>query len=63
MVLKYTDGDENLVKYMEIEAHNIRDKMADSSKAKHDLDHRMTVNLEEGIRRTVEWQKRWGDLA
>jgi len=58
MILKYTGGDEGLVEYVDIEAHNTLDKKGDNTKAKRDLDHKVTVDLEEGIRRTVEWQRK-----
>ena len=57
LILKYTRGDERLVEYIDIEAHNTLDKKGDATKSRRDLDHKVTVELEEGIRRTVEWQK------
>ncbi len=57
MILANLGKDDSQVKYVEFEAHNTRDKKSDNSKAKRDLDHRATVSLEEGIRRTIEWQK------
>ncbi len=57
MILKYLGKDDSLVEYVEFEAHNTRNKHSDSTKAKRDLDHRCTVSLEEGIPRTIEWQK------
>lgn len=57
MILKYLGKDDQLVQYVEIEQHNTRDKKSDNSKARRDLDHRCTVTLEEGIPRTIEWQK------
>ncbi len=57
MILNYLGKDDRLVEYVEFEKHNTRDKRADITKAKRDLDHRCTVPLEEGIPRTIEWQK------
>ena len=57
MILRMTDRDDSQVEYIEVEAHNTRDKKGDNSKAIRDLGHRVTVGLEEGIQRTVEWQR------
>jgi dTDP-glucose 4,6-dehydratase len=54
-VLDSLDMDDSLVTYKDEEPFTTRYKIADSSKAKRDLDHRMTITLEEGIARTVEW--------
>ncbi|NDJ34805.1 MAG: NAD(P)-dependent oxidoreductase [Chloroflexi bacterium] len=58
MILGYVGKTDELVTYEEVEHHNTRDKKSDNSKAKSDLDHRVTVTLEEGIPRTIEWQKK-----
>ena len=57
MVLDYLGKDDSLVTYEQIEQHNTRDKKGDNSKAKRDLQHEVTVPLNEGIPRTIEWQK------
>lgn len=57
MILEYIGQNDDLVTYAEVEEHNTRDKKSDNSKAKQDLDHRVTVDLDEGIPRTIEWQK------
>jgi len=54
-VLRALDMDDSLVTYKDGEAFTTRYKIADSSKAKADLDHKITVPLEEGITRTVAW--------
>ena len=56
-ILKALGRDDSLVTYKEGEAFTTRYKIADSSKAKRDLNHRITVPLEQGIRRTVKWFK------
>ena len=58
MILAYLGKDDHLVEYVDYEAHNTRDKRSDNNKARRDLDHRCTVTLEEGIPRTIEWQKK-----
>lgn len=57
MILGYLGKDDSLVEYVEQEAHNTRDKKSSNAKAKAELDHRCTVGLDEGIPRTIEWQK------
>lgn len=58
MILNYLGKSDQFVTYEDVEHHNTRDKKADHSKAVRDLDHRLTVTLEEGIPRTIEWQKK-----
>ena len=57
MILSYLGKDDSLVEYVEYEAHNTRNKLANVEKAKRDLGHECTVSLAEGIPRTIEWQK------
>lgn len=57
LILAAVGRDDRLVEYIDFEAHNTRDKKADARKAREQLDHRETVPLEEGIRRTVAWQR------
>jgi dTDP-glucose 4,6-dehydratase len=56
-ILKYLGKDDRLVTYLPFEKHNTRDKKTDNAKAKRELGYRTTVPLDEGIRRTIEWQK------
>lgn len=55
LILKSLGKDDSLVTYEEEEAFTTRFKIANSSNAKKDLNHKITVPLEEGIPRTVEW--------
>ena len=57
MVLTKLDLDDSLVEYVQKEAHNTRDKNGDNSAAKRDLGHVASVGLDEGIDRTIEWQR------
>ena len=59
LILKYLEKDDSLVDYVDFEVHNTRNKQADNTKAKKDLYHKFTVNLEEGIRRTIDWQREY----
>ena len=55
LILKSLGKDDSLVTYEEGEAFTTRFKIANSSNAKKDLNHKITVPLEEGIPKTVEW--------
>jgi dTDP-glucose 4,6-dehydratase len=57
MILAQLGKDDRLVEYKKFEAHNTRDKKTSTDKAKRDLDHRLTVTLDEGIPLTIAWQK------
>jgi dTDP-glucose 4,6-dehydratase len=58
MILEELNQDDSLVKYTDFESHNTLDKKPDVSKASRYLNHHETVDLREGIKRTVEWQKK-----
>lgn len=58
MILKYLGKDDKLVKYVQSEAHNTKDKKASIKKAIKDLDHKPQVSLQEGLAKTIEWQKK-----
>ena len=57
LILKTLGKDDSKVTYKKAEPFTTRIKTPDSSKAKRDLDLKLTVPVEEGIRRTVEWFK------
>jgi len=58
IILNYLGKDDSLVNYVEVEKHNTINKKGDNTKAKKDLGHKCTVSLKEGIKRTIEWQKK-----
>jgi len=58
LILRYVGKDDSKVTYKEAEPFTTRIKTPDSSKAKRDLDFKLTVPVEEGMRRTVEWFKK-----
>lgn len=57
LILKCMGKDDSKVIYREAEPFTTRVKTPDSSKAKRDLGFKLTVPVEEGIQRTVEWFK------
>lgn len=58
LILKNMNKDDSKVAYKEAEPFTTRIKTPDASKAKRDLDFKLTISAEEGIRRTVEWFKK-----
>lgn len=58
LILGYLDMDDNLVTYEKTEPETTIDKLVDNSKAKKDLKLKKTIGLEEGIGKTIEWQKK-----
>ena len=57
LILKCLGRDDSKVTYKEAEPFTTRIKTPDSSKAKRDLGFKLTIPVEEGIRRTLEWFK------
>ena len=57
MILGILGKEDSLVNYETTEKYNALKKIADNSKAKRDLGYKTSVSLEEGLRRTIEWQK------
>jgi len=58
LILDHLGMDDAKVTYKEAEPFTTRVKQPDSSKAKRDLEHKITVPLEDGVPRTIEWVKR-----
>jgi dTDP-glucose 4,6-dehydratase len=58
LILKTLGKDDSKVIYKEAEPFTTKVKTPDSSKAKKDLDFKLTISVEEGIKRTVEWFKK-----
>jgi dTDP-glucose 4,6-dehydratase len=58
LILENLDKDDSKVEYRESEPFTTKVKTPDSSKAKKDLKFKLTISVEEGMRRTVEWFKK-----
>lgn len=63
MILQMCGRTDRLVTYVDAEAHNTRDKRTSADRAKRELGHRETVALEEGLARTVAWQREYYNVA
>jgi len=59
LILKSLGKDDSKVSYKEAEPFTTKVKTPDSAKAKRDLGFHLTVPVEEGISRTVDWFKRF----
>jgi dTDP-glucose 4,6-dehydratase len=57
VILRVTGADPALVRHAEPEQLTTKVKLTDISKAVRDLDHRVTVGLEDGVRATAEWMR------
>lgn len=58
MILNYLGKDDSLVRYLDMDVHNVVSKRPDITKAKRDLGHRPTTPLSVGIPKTIEWYKK-----
>ncbi len=63
LVLKTVGRDDSLVTYEDAEPFTTKSKPVDCLKATRDLKHDPKVAPEEGIRRTVEWMRRFYEVA
>jgi dTDP-glucose 4,6-dehydratase len=59
MILRGCGKTDRLVSYVEREVHNTRDKRTSAARAEEDLGHHETVGLEDGIARTIAWQREY----
>ena len=57
IILKYLGKSDKLVKYRDKQPDTALVKKVDVNKAERDLQHKSTISLEEGIPKTIEWQK------
>lgn len=62
LIVEATGADPSLAHHHEKEEIlTTKQKIVDISEAQRDLNHKLTVDLEEGIKKTVEWMKRVND--
>ncbi|MBI2599318.1 NAD(P)-dependent oxidoreductase [Candidatus Daviesbacteria bacterium] len=57
MILAYLGKTDKLVKYVQFEKHNTKDKKSNIKKAVKDLKHASMTPLSVGIPKTIEWQR------
>lgn len=58
LILKILGKDDSQITYKEEDLTATVVKDVDNTKAVRELDHKQTISLEEGLRRTIEWQKK-----
>jgi dTDP-glucose 4,6-dehydratase len=59
IIWQYTGADKKLINYEGEEILTTKEKNVDGSKAIKDLSHKITVNLEEGVKKTIDWMKQY----
>jgi len=59
IIWDYTKADKKLIEYRNSEILTTKSKKVDISKAVKDLDHKLTVRLDDGVRRTVDWMREY----
>ncbi len=57
VVLKCLNLDDRLVTYLPEDRHNVKSKRPDVSRAVDVLGHKLQVDLEDGVQRTLRWMK------
>lgn len=62
IIQDYTAINHDLIEYRDVEILTTKSKKVDVSKAVNDLDHRLTVKLEDGIQRTIDWMRKYYNL-
>lgn len=59
LIWKYAGADKNLIGYKESEVLTTKSKKVDISKAVKDLNHKLTVSLEDGVKKTIDWMREY----
>ena len=62
IIWKYTGADHKLITYKESEILTTKNKKVDISKSEKDLNHTLTVDLREGVHRTIDWMRGYYNL-
>jgi dTDP-glucose 4,6-dehydratase len=57
IIWKYTKADPKLITHKESEILTTKAKKVDTSKATRDLEHKLTITLEEGVKKTIDWMR------
>jgi dTDP-glucose 4,6-dehydratase len=56
-ILRLTGRHENLAHFQNQELLTTKQKIVDTVRASEDLDHKITVDIDEGLTRTIEWMR------
>jgi len=57
IILKLLNKSDDLVSYHAVQENTVLHKLVDASRARAEIGHKDSVSIEEGLARTVEWQK------
>jgi len=59
IIWDYTKADKLLINYEDSEILTTKSKKVDISKAVRDLNHKLTITLEEGVKKTIDWMREY----
>ena len=62
LILKYTKADSSLVNYKNSEILTTKHKLVNVDKAIRDLNHKNTIDLDTGVKKTIDWMKGYYNL-
>lgn len=57
LIWDYVGADRSLITYKDSEVMTTKSKKVDISKAVRDLDHKLTVKLDDGVKKTIDWMR------
>ena len=57
IIWKYTKADPKLITYEDSEMLTTKAKKVDTSKAIRDLEHKLTITMEDGVKKTIDWMR------
>lgn len=57
MIWEYSGADPKLIEYRDAEILTTKSKKVDISKAIRDLDHKLTVDMKQGVAKTIDWMR------
>jgi dTDP-glucose 4,6-dehydratase len=57
IIWDYTAADKGLIEYRDSEVLTTKSKKVDISKVIRDLDHKLSISLEEGVKKTIDWMR------
>ena len=62
IIWDYTGADPKLIEYKDGEIMTMKNKPLDTRKAIRDLGHKISFSLEEGVKRTIDWMRKYYGL-
>lgn len=62
IIWDYTGADKSLITLKDSEILTTKSKKVDVTKAVRDLDHKLTVSMDEGVKKTIDWMRNFYKL-